>query len=185
MMRLVHCELCSLNYDKPDISSRIVPGRGNLNGWLLIVGQAPGKEEEAKKVPFIGKCGRLLRKCAEEAGLDLPHEVFITNTVLCYPPGDREPTIDEMKSCEGRLWNTIKYCEPIILCLGNIAASSVLQQEEWQWNHVYSGLYPMNDIYPRIVIPVKHPSWYLRNRNEIKNLTSILRTIKEKYRPNS
>ncbi len=104
----------------------MVFARGNLRAKLWIIGDAPGADEDAQGVPFSGKAGQLLDKILEAAGVG-QDEVFIANTVLCRPPGNRVPTNDEIAACAVHrnalldLWQP-----PLVVLLGATAARTFL-----------------------------------------------------------
>jgi len=161
----LRCSQCTLFNGRRDI----VPGRGNLYGWLLIVGQAPGVEEELGSRPFIGSAGKLLRRCAVEAGLDLRGS-FITNAVLCYPPANRPPSSRELMCCSARLHHTLETVGQVVLCLGRVAADACLGRA-WRWNQIVQ-----KD--KKLWLPTKHPSWYLkREEKEIGGLVKVLKAV--------
>lgn len=102
--------------------TQVVFGRGNPQAKLWIIGEGPGADEDAGGEPFVGKAGQLLDKILEAAKIG-QDEVFITNTVLCRPPGNRVPTNDEIAACSVHrnalldLWNP-----PLVVLLGATAA---------------------------------------------------------------
>jgi len=103
-----NCRRCRLWKSR----SRLVWHRGNLAAPLIIVGEAPGENEDATGIPFVGKAGQLLDRLISGAGLEPNNDTVITNTVLCRPPGNRNPLWDEMSACKPRLDMFVKICEP-------------------------------------------------------------------------
>lgn len=98
-----------------------VPGRGNPHARGLILGEAPGEEEERLGVPFIGPSGRLLSEALREAGIDEEQDVWITNVVKTRPPDNRTPTKIEVEHARSDLGYELDQVEPeAILALGNI-----------------------------------------------------------------
>jgi len=92
--RVRACTLCRLHEGR----AHAVPGEGPLDPPVLLVGEAPGREEDASGRPFVGAAGRVLDKALRAAGL--PRDaVFVTNVVKCRPPGNRAPKADEMEAC--------------------------------------------------------------------------------------
>lgn len=138
--------------------------RGNPEAGLMIVGEAPGPEENKLGKPFVGRSGQLLDKILRSVGFDPEKDVFITNAVFRMPPGDgdrsfRKPTIDEIEAYKPYLLEIIRLIDPrIIMLSGNVATQSLLGHTgitklrgEWtQWNN-------------RWVIPIFHPAYLLRN----------------------
>lgn len=110
-------------------ASRPVFGRGDPNAPILIIGEAPGAEEDAQGQPFVGQAGRLLDRMLEAAGLT--GKVFITYSVFWRPPGDRAPTPHEQAICAPFVQRTLALMRPrAVLLLGAATAKSVLQTDE-------------------------------------------------------
>jgi uracil-DNA glycosylase len=99
----------------------VVFGAGNANADLMFVGEAPGASEDEQGVPFVGRAGKLLEKLLEEIGL-ARSEVFIANTLMCRPPGNRDPQPTEIENCHGYLLRKVELIEPTVICtLGNFS----------------------------------------------------------------
>jgi uracil-DNA glycosylase len=111
------CELCPLS----ETRTNVVFGAGNADADLMFVGEAPGAEEDKQGLPFVGRAGGLLAELL--AGIGLRREdVFITNVLLCRPPGNRDPQPVEIESCQPYLYRKIELIEPrVIATLGNFA----------------------------------------------------------------
>jgi DNA polymerase len=102
--------------------------RGRPDAEVVIIGEAPGTEEDSRGEPFVGRAGRLLDRALAAAGLT--ERVFITNTVFWRPPGDRNPSAQEQGVCEPFLDRTISLIRPkVLLLLGAASSKSVLKQE--------------------------------------------------------
>ena len=102
--------------------------RGRPDGEVMVIGEAPGGEEDAQGLPFVGRSGRLLDKALAAAGLD--QRVLITNTVFWRPPGDRNPSAPEQAVCAPFLDRLISLVKPrALLLVGAASAKSVLKQE--------------------------------------------------------
>lgn len=138
--------------------------RGNPEGRLMIIGEAPGTEEDRQGKPFVGRSGQLLDQILEAAGFDPEMDVFITNAVFRLPPGDggrplRKPTPDEIAFYKPYLLEIIRLIDPVIMLLaGNAATESILGE---------SGITKLRgnwyNWYGRWVMPVFHPAYLLRN----------------------
>jgi len=103
-----------------------VPGEGHPQARVLIVGEAPGKNEDEAGRPFVGMAGKFLNRLLGTAGLDRS-ELFITNVVKCRPPENRAPMRDEIEACADFLQQQIKAINPLlIILLGKTAATAVL-----------------------------------------------------------
>jgi DNA polymerase len=138
--------------------------RGSPEARLMIVGEAPGTEEDRQGKPFVGRSGQLLDQILGAVDLDPEKDVFITNAVFRLPPGDggkplRKPTPDEIAFYKPFLLEIIRLIDPIIILLsGNAATESILGQTgitklRGQW-------FPWHG---RWVMPIFHPAYLLRN----------------------
>jgi uracil-DNA glycosylase len=152
------CRLC-------EGRTQTVFGTGNVQAQWMVVGEAPGEQEDLQGEPFVGKSGQLLDAMLRAIGLtrgDAPPEqqVFIANTIKCRPPGNRNPQPDEMAKCEPFLIRQIALLQPrIILAMGRFAVQSLLRSDEPVGRlrgrvHHYQGV-------PLIV--TYHPAYLLRN----------------------
>lgn len=114
------CPLC-------ESRTMAVPGDGKLSAKLMIIGEAPGKEEDETGHPFVGASGRFLNHVLEGTGIDRD-DFFITNTVKCRPPKNRTPRKSEVDTCTSNyLFEQIKLIDPkLIMLLGGVAAKRVL-----------------------------------------------------------
>lgn len=138
--------------------------RGNPAAKLMIVGEAPGTEEDRQGKPFVGRSGQLLDQILQAAGFDPEEDVFITNAVFRLPPGDdgkplRKPTTDEIMYYKPYFLEIVRLIDPVIMLLtGNVATQSLLERVgitklrgqwfEWQ---------------DKWVMPIFHPAYLLRN----------------------
>ena len=119
---VIGCPLCKLSRSRINA----VPGEGQLSSKIILIGEAPGKNEDEQGKPFVGPAGRVLNQALEKADIKRD-EVFITNVVKCRPPGNRVPENDERSICRQYLYREISLIEPKIICiLGSTAYSSIL-----------------------------------------------------------
>ena len=103
----------------------VVFGAGNADADLMFVGEAPGANEDKQGLPFVGQAGRLLEKLLDEIGL-ARSDVFIANTLMCRPPGNRDPQPDELEACRPYLLEKVRLIEPkVIVTLGNFATKLI------------------------------------------------------------
>jgi DNA polymerase len=101
--------------------TQVVFGAGNADADLMFVGEAPGANEDRVGRPFVGQAGKLLDQLLGEIGLQR-EDVFITNVLLCRPPGNRDPQPVEIENCQGYLMRELELIEPRVVCtLGNFA----------------------------------------------------------------
>ena len=147
-----------------DAGTNVVICRGNPQAELMLVGEAPGPEENKRGKPFVGRSGQLLDQILEAANFDPEKDVFISNSVFRMPPGEggknfRKPTNEEIEYYKPYLLEIIRLVDPkIMLLIGNVATQSILGKTgitklrgQWfDWNG-------------RHVMPIFHPSYLLRN----------------------
>jgi uracil-DNA glycosylase len=144
--------------------TNIVISRGNPKARLLLIGEAPGPQENIQGKPFVGPAGQLLDKILLAANFDPEKDVYITNSVFRMPPGDdgkqfRKPSDAEVDSYRPFVFEIIRLIDPLVILLtGNVACQSVLRRTgitslRGQWTQ-------MGD---RWVMPIFHPSYLLRN----------------------
>ena len=99
----------------------VVFGAGNADAELMFIGEAPGASEDEQGVPFVGRAGKLLEKLLEEIGI-ARSEVFIANTLMCRPPGNRDPQPIEIENCQDYLLRKVELIQPTVICtLGNFS----------------------------------------------------------------
>ncbi|MGC8817063.1 MAG: uracil-DNA glycosylase family protein [Candidatus Hadarchaeum sp.] len=124
--RIKTCTLCRLHR----LRKNAVPGEGPHDARVMLLGEAPGRNEDLRGVPFCGAAGKFLDELLGIAGLRR-EEVYITNTVKCRPPQNRAPLDDEIKICTGKyLKKQVKLIKPeLIVALGRIAAKALLGKE--------------------------------------------------------
>jgi DNA polymerase len=119
------CRLCELRAG----CTQTVFGVGNQSAHWLVVGEAPGADEDRQGEPFVGRAGQLLNSMLAAIGLKRT-EVFIANILKCRPPGNRDPRPDEAAACEPYLLRQIALIKPrIILAVGRIAAQNLLKTD--------------------------------------------------------
>src|SRR5918999_1241939 len=119
------CVRCPLHRGR----TKVVFGSGNANADLMFVGEAPGQQEDLQGLPFVGRAGKLLDQLLEEVGLQRS-DVFITNVLLCRPPGNRDPQQDEIDTCKPYLHRKIELIEPKVICtLGNFATKLLTRSQ--------------------------------------------------------
>ena len=116
------CLLCKLSRSRKNA----VPGEGQLPAKIMLIGEAPGKNEDEKGRPFVGSAGKALDLALEKSGIPR-QSVFITNIAKCRPPDNRIPEPEEQIACRPYLDRQISLISPQIICiLGNTAYSSLL-----------------------------------------------------------
>jgi DNA polymerase len=132
---------------------------GSPGARIMFIGEAPGADEDAQGVPFVGRAGQLLTRMIED-GMGLPRSsVYIANVLKCRPPENRNPEPDEIAACRGYLERQIDLVKPeVIVALGKFAAQFLLETDEG-----ITRLRGKWGIYRDIpVMPTLHPSYLLR-----------------------
>jgi uracil-DNA glycosylase family 4 len=157
------CTNCQLSKNR----SKVVFGNGPVPCDLMLIGEAPGADEDAQGLPFVGRAGQLLTKILESVGIKRPDDIYITNTVKCRPPNNRAPLPKEQSACAQYLEAQIKYIKPkIILLAGAPAVKAILKIDEpmsklrGKWMKL-----PGTNI---SVMPIFHPAYLLRNPSKTK-----------------
>ncbi|MBS1146572.1 MAG: putative phage polymerase [Proteobacteria bacterium] len=124
---VAHCTACRLHQTR----TQGVLGVGDRNADWLIIGEAPGADEDAQGEPFVGQAGKLLDAMLAAINLQRGNNVYITNVLKSRPPGNRDPEPDEVAACRPYLLAQIELIQPkLILALGRIAAQSLLDTDE-------------------------------------------------------
>ena len=123
--RVSNCSLCSLHQGR----SQTVFGVGNPQADLMIIGEAPGAEEDHQGEPFVGRAGQLLNAMLRAINFER-QTVYITNLLKCHPPENRDPTPAELAQCRPYLQRQIELIQPkVILVVGGVAAQTLLQTD--------------------------------------------------------
>ncbi len=124
--QICNCVKCGLGYTR----TKFVFGVGNPKATLMLVGEAPGADEDAQGEPFVGRAGQLLNKILEAIKLKR-EDVYICNILKCRPPGNRKPQPEEVEQCIPYLRKQVALIKPkVILCLGLTAAENLLKTTE-------------------------------------------------------
>ena len=138
---------------------RLVIGRGSVFADLLIIGEAPGAEEDLEGKPYVGKSGKLLNELLIKAGIDYGKDAYFCNVIKCRPPNNRKPTIGEINIHKPWLLQQIKLVDPkIILLTGSTAMRAILEVKDPISN--LRGQWIKKD--GRQIMVIFHPSYLLR-----------------------
>jgi uracil-DNA glycosylase family 4 len=147
------CKLCGTRRNT-------VFGVGDQQADWLIVGEAPGENEDLQGEPFVGQAGKLLDNMLRAVGLDRQNKVYIANVLKCRPPGNRNPEAEEVAQCEPFLRRQVQLLQPkIIVAMGRFAVQSLLGTTEAigklrGQRHQYQGV---------PVVVTYHPAYLLRS----------------------
>jgi DNA polymerase len=166
------CMQCPLGHTR----TNFVFGSGNPNADIMIVGEAPGADEDEQGLPFVGRAGQLLTKILE--AISLPREeVYICNILKCRPPNNRKPLVGETDQCEPYLWKQIEIVQPkLILALGLTAANTLLKNKESMTNlrgkiHDYHGIRTLVTYHPAALL--RNPEWKKYAWDDVKLLRNL------------
>ena len=153
-----------------------VPGEGNPDAEIMLIGEAPGMVENSTGRPFVGQSGQLMRKTLLETTGIKPEEVFITNIVKFRPPDNRDPSDSEIAACADWLDRQIKIISPkIIVTLGRFSMAKFIPGVTISQIHGISRYYQLPTMnYKLIIFPMYHPAAALRG-------TTMLNAFKEDF----
>lgn len=150
-----NCCKCSLHKERKNI----VFGDGDPETFLMFIGEAPGREEDEKGLPFVGDAGKLLERIISAMGLERKN-LYITNVVKCRPPHNRDPLPSEIESCLPYLRRQIEFIKPkIIVTLGRHAGIALFGKG-FSLTHSRGNFLEYQGIK---VMPTFHPAYLLRN----------------------
>lgn len=168
------CTACELAEGR----TQVVFGVGNPHADLVFIGEAPGRDEDFRGEPFVGRAGKLLDKML--AALELTRgDVYIMNVVKCRPPGNRDPRPEEVRACQRWFDSQLQAISPKLICLlGRVAAQNVLETDaplaamRGRW-HAHHGI-PARVTY--------HPAYLLRSPQQKQRSWNDLCELARKYR---
>jgi uracil-DNA glycosylase len=150
------CTRCALSATR----TQTVFARGNPDAQICFVGEAPGADEDAQGLPFVGRAGQLLDRMIAAMGLSPEKDVYICNILKCRPPGNRRPEPEESATCIPYLHEQLALVRPrVIVALGNTSVAALVDSKlgitkvRGQWK-LYRG--------QTLVMPTYHPSYLLR-----------------------
>ncbi|MEC4677012.1 MAG: uracil-DNA glycosylase [Nitrospirota bacterium] len=150
------CKRCRLSEQR----KKIVFGEGNPDARLMFIGEAPGRDEDIKGLPFVGEAGVLLTRLIEKMGLKRS-DVYIANIIKCRPPMNRDPGDDEIATCGTFLEKQIGIIRPeVIMTLGRIALRAITGDPGLKITRARGNFLEYKGI---PVLPTFHPAYLLRN----------------------
>ena len=167
------CPRCRL----AETRGHVVFGEGSPDADVLVVGEAPGADEDRTGVPFVGRAGRMLDLMLQAVGF--PRErVYICNVLKCRPPGNRDPMPDEVESCVPYLRRQIELIQPrVLLAVGRFAAQSLTGTDAPMARlrgrvHAYEGV---------PVVATYHPAYLLRSPGETRKCWEDLQLLRRTF----
>jgi DNA polymerase len=154
------CKACELHRSR----THTVFGVGEQNASLMIIGEAPGAEEDRQGEPFVGRAGQLLNAMLHAIGLER-NQVFIANILKCRPPGNRNPEPDEVAACSRFLERQMALLQPrVILAVGGVAAHHLLQTDD-AVGRLRSRVHDYGEAHIPLLVTY-HPAYLLRRPEE-------------------
>jgi DNA polymerase len=171
---MADCSLCRLCQGR----TQVVFGVGDPDVDLMFIGEAPGRDEDAQGIPFVGRAGQLLTKIIEAMGFSRD-DVYIANINKCRPPNNRAPTPEEMDACMPYLLRQLDIIEPKVICL--LGATAVrglldvkkgitkLRGEFMEWRGIQ-------------VMPTYHPAYLLRNPPAKRDVWEDVQKVRDALR---
>ena len=169
------CKKCPLYKTRKNA----VPGEGGFQRRIMFVGEAPGRREDELGRPFVGAAGKFLDELLASIGLSRK-DVYITNIVKCRPPGNRDPTDEEIKLCSPYLDRQIAIMKPRIICpLGRFSAKYILEKfgfEMGKISKIQGKVFEGNIL----ILPMYHPAaalYHQNLKNELYKSFEVLKSL--------
>ena len=168
-MKQINCRRCELGK-----YANFVPGKGDVECGLFLIGEAPGADEDKARIPFVGECGQLLDSLKRVAGVT---ECYTTNICKCKPPNNRKPVQAETMACSAYIEKELVLGRPlVVVAMGKTAidyfvgSTSVkaarAKRHYWQPDR------------PFVIVPTYHPSYYLRRGKKPKDMVMCVEDLK-------
>ncbi|SAL64539.1 phage SPO1 DNA polymerase-like protein [Caballeronia peredens] len=173
--RVADCQRCRLCERR----TNTVFGVGDREADWMLIGEAPGENEDKQGEPFVGQAGKLLDNMLRALALSRQSNVYIANVIKCRPPGNRNPELDEVARCEPYLQRQVELVKPkVIVAMGRFAAQSLLKNEASIASmrgrvHAYRGV---------PVIVTYHPAYLLRSLQDKAKAWADLSLARTTYR---
>jgi len=163
-----------------DGNKNIVFGEGNPNAALMFVGEAPGRDEDIQKRPFVGRAGQLLNKALIECDIKRS-DVYITNIVKTRPTNNRTPTEEEIKRAWPILEEQINIIKPKVICTLGACAANAFLKKQISITKIHGYALPFENM---IIVPIYHPAYILRDPkkypiflDDIQFVTQLIKNI--------
>lgn len=172
---VLNCNKCGLAKTR----NHVIFGEGNSHAPILIIGEAPGRDEDLQGRPFVGYSGQLLDKILDACGFNRNHHVYISNIIKCRPPGNRVPYPEEIEKCKPLLLQQIELINPKILILLGATALKNMIGPDMRITKLRGNWIPWKN---RLAMPVYHPSALLRNPALKRDTWEDFKKIVFKYR---
>lgn len=186
----LNCKKCPLSKTR----NKVVFGHGPVPSDIMLIGEAPGADEDEQGLPFVGRSGKLLTQILESIEIKRPDDIYIANTLKCRPPGNRTPATSEQEACWPYLEAQLNLVKPKILLLaGTPSVKNVLKIKE-PISKIRGKWFKLPGYQDLSVMPIFHPSYLLRNpqktkgspkwftwqdMQEVKNALEYLKKVRE------
>jgi uracil-DNA glycosylase len=173
------CHRCGLGATR----TQAVIGRGNPKALIMIVGEAPGQQEDQTGLPFVGRSGQLLEKILASVRLDTENDVYIGNIAKCRPPENRTPTAKEMAACKPYIFEQIRLVDPKIILLTGATAVKGLIGDRGSMTSIRGKWIEWEG---KLCMPIFHPSYLLRNPTRDRGgpkwlMWQDIQSVRDKY----
>lgn len=170
----MHCRACGLCESR----THVVFGVGDPNAEVLFVGEAPGEREDALGEPFVGRAGALLDDMLAMIGLSRDR-IYITNSIKCRPPQNRDPLNTEKEACAPYLQKQLQLMDPkIIVCLGRISAMEMIKPD-FKITQEHGQFFEKNG---RLMTAIYHPAALLRDSDKKPDTFVDLKRLQARIR---
>ena len=165
------CTRCRLSESR----TQVVFGDGTVTAEVMVVGEAPGADEDRTGVPFVGRAGRMLDLMLQAVGF--PREqVYICNVLKCRPPGNRDPLADEVECCTPYLRRQIELIQPrVLLAVGRFAAQTLVGSDA-PLGRLRTGVHSYEGV---PVVVTYHPAYLLRSPDQVRRCWDDLQRLRQ------
>lgn len=174
-----NCQLCALSSGR----TQIVVDRGNPASRVLIIGEAPGKNEDKEGRPFVGRSGQLLDALLLKYGFDTNQHALVANIAKCRPPNNRPPRPDEAKACLPYLWRQIELARPkLIAMMGATALKHMFPERKTLPMKEQVGTFFEHADMPGVLwVVLFHPAYILRDPRKKPLMEAHLKRFVERW----
>ncbi len=156
------CKSCPLFATR----NNVVFSDGSKNAKIMLIGEAPGADEDKQGKPFVGRAGKLLNEFLIMAGISREEDLYIVNTLKCRPPENRKPTKEEKNACGKFLYAQIEIIKPKIIVLCGATAMESFLDKKFKISKVRGQFFENIEGFKGIkFIPILHPSYLLRQHS--------------------
>ena len=170
--KCLNCQACGLRRT----CTQVVFGVGDPNAEVLFIGEAPGANEDQQGEPFVGRAGKLLDDMLAMIGLSRKN-IYITNSVKCRPPENRDPLGEEKDACRGYLRQQVRLMKPkIIVCLGRISAMELIKPD-FKISREHGQFFDRSGT---LMMALYHPAALLRDPRKKPETFEDLKRLQEK-----